>query len=285
MSWSKDASRTVAEEFAKWLPRVIQECEPFISSDTSKGDRWFDTIETNLAEARVGVLFLTPENADAPWLNYEAGALRTLQSGNMKRLCAVFVGMKTADYDGPIKNFQMTDFSDKADMLKLMESINEAAERPLESRMLEQEFGEKWERLRVSTADAVDVARKSLPKPTAAPSRRTQDDKLDEVLDLLRELRFADARVPHLTARDKRSLDRKQLDADRRQFDADIASALASGNYSAAAGLYLLDPKGVNQGQVIEMIARDNGVVSVRTDTGYRQESHVDLLRFTEAPF
>jgi hypothetical protein len=279
VSWSRSSSRAVAEEFARWLPRVIQECDPFISSDTEKGDRWFDTIESNLAEARVGVLFLTPENKEAPWLNYEAGALRTLQSGNMKRLCAVFVGMKTADYDGPIKNFQMTDFSDKADMLKLMKSINGAADRPLEGAMLEQEFEEKWGRLVDSTASAVAASRYNSPKPRSAPARRSQDDKLDEVLDLLRELRFA------------RSSDRVKELQDEGRFDR--RSTLSEKELKASArresanwlGKYLITPNGENEGKVVEVQNLGEGRVRVSTETGYAQTSSEILVQVTEAPF
>lgn len=267
VSWSKSASKSVAEAFADWLPRVIQECEPFISSDTEKGDAWFDTIEKNLAEARVGVLFLTPQNKNAAWLNYEAGALRTLRNGNMKRLCAVFVGMKPADYDGPIKNFQMTNFSDKSDMFKLLQAINGAADRPLSDRRLEEEFEEKWDRLAADADAAVREAAAGGGEKEAIPERtRSSDDKLDEVLDLLREIRFSSAEV-------KAS-----------------SSALVSNSEWAGKvmpnlhGMYLIDKeKGYNR-EVLEAVRFGNNVI-LTLDDGSAVEGALDSFSFSNVPF
>ena len=268
VSWSKSASQSVAESFAAWLPRVLQECEPFISSDTEKGDAWFDTIEKNLAEARVGVLFLTPQNRDAPWLNYEAGALRTLRSGNMKRLCAVFVGMKTADYDGPLKNFQMTNFVDKADMLKLLKAINQAMERPLDAGRLEEEFEEKWERLVRDTHEAVQLA-STAGADTNLPKRptRTAEDKLDEVLDALREMRFERSVV-------SAGHNRRAQQANREESERGATQAFAE----SVLGQYLLDDRGVFQGEVRQLSVRD-GVFTVVTDDGYTFSGTESALR------
>jgi hypothetical protein len=270
VSWSKSASKGVAEAFADWLPRVIQECDPFISSDTEKGDAWFDTIEKNLAEARVGVLFLTPQNKNAPWLNYEAGALRTLRNGNMKRLCAVFVGMKTADYDGPVKNFQMTNFVDKEDMFKLLKAINGAAEKPLDDRRLEDEFNEKWDRLVTDTAAAVEEAEASVEQTERAPRRtRSSDDKLDEVLDLLRELRFS---AP------PRSVTRSEM----RESEGNRFTRTASDG--ELIGLYLLDDAGTALGTVIEA-QRDGKFMEVLLDTGEHHRRRLSDFTFSGVPF
>ncbi|QNE44962.1 TIR domain-containing protein [Frigoribacterium sp. NBH87] len=276
ISWSKSASQSVAEAFAAWLPRVIQECEPFISSDTEKGDAWFDTIEKNLAEARVGVLFLTPQNQNEPWLNYEAGALRTLRTGNMKRLCAVFVGMKTADYTGPLKNFQMTNFADKADMLKLIRAINGTAERPLEAQRLEEEFEEKWSRLVADTQDAVlDASAEGADEVPAEQHTRSAEDKLDEVLDVLREMRRERSVVS--TGHKYRAQQAVREDQDR-----ESAQALAD----SILGEYLLDESGNHRGEIVELSVK-GGTYNVVTDEGFVFSGSEKLLRaqMTDIPF
>lgn len=189
MSWSKD-SRAIAEAFADWLPRVIQECDPFISTETEKGDAWFQTISESLTESRVGVLFITPRNRNEPWLNYEAGALRTLPS--VKRLYSVFIGMKTADYIGPMKGFQLTDFSDPEDMRKMVLSINGQCDRPLDTSMLNDEFDGKWPKLVDVTESAVRAAAAASTDQESAiegdsTAKRDAEDKFDEILDLLRQ--------------------------------------------------------------------------------------------------
>lgn len=289
VSWSKSASRGVAEAFAAWLPRVIQECVPFISSDTEKGDAWFDTIEKNLADARVGVLFLTHENKNAAWLNYEAGALRTLRTGNMKRLCAVFVGMKPADYDGPLKNFQMTNFVDKDDMFKLLQAINSAADRPLDERRLEEEFNEKWDRLVADTAASVKKAENAGEAAEVRPRRtRSNDDKLDEVLDLLRELRFNGP--THSAASSEGvgglsgTVSSARAEASLRKLRDERLGGAQPVQMKELVGYYLLDDEGLSLGQVVEA-ERQGDILEVLLNTGQHHRRMAEDFSFSPAPF
>lgn len=183
VSWSKDQSRAVATEFAKWLPGVIQECaDPFISTETTKGDAWFATITTELQTSQVGIVFITPENLDETWLNFESGAMLTKLG--KQRLCPVVVGMSKGDYVGPLKNIQMTDFSDEQDMLKLLQDLNEDCERPIAKSVLIETFTDRWPKLVAAVADA----RKRGGLATEAESKRDTGSKVDEMLELVRGL-------------------------------------------------------------------------------------------------
>ena len=76
ISWSKKRSRAFAEALRDWLPEVIQDCKPWMSSkDIDLGQRWSSEIASQLNEARLGVLCVTPENLGSVWLAFEAGAL------------------------------------------------------------------------------------------------------------------------------------------------------------------------------------------------------------------
>src|SRR5882757_2256316 len=69
LSWSGRTSREVAQAFHDWLPFVIQAVRPFISTgDIDKGKRWNDALSTELAETAYGILIITPDNYDKPWL-------------------------------------------------------------------------------------------------------------------------------------------------------------------------------------------------------------------------
>src|SRR3954469_2311912 len=76
LSWSGKTSREVAQAFHDWLPFVIQAVKPFISTgDIDKGKRWTDVLASELNETGYGILIVTPDNLDKPWLHFEAGAI------------------------------------------------------------------------------------------------------------------------------------------------------------------------------------------------------------------
>lgn len=76
ISWSGNISWKVAVIFRDWLPSVIQSVEPYVSSeDIDKGARWSTDIAKELEDSTFGILCVTKENLEAPWLSFEAGAL------------------------------------------------------------------------------------------------------------------------------------------------------------------------------------------------------------------
>jgi hypothetical protein len=75
ISCSGPLSTKVAELLAAWLPDVIQGVETWLySEDIEKGSRWPEEFNKALATT-VGILCVTRENKNAPWLLFEAGAL------------------------------------------------------------------------------------------------------------------------------------------------------------------------------------------------------------------
>ena len=76
LSWSGPRSHKVAIIFREWLPSVIQEIVPYVSSeDIDKGARWSTDIANELSDSTFGILCVTRENINEPWLTFEAGAL------------------------------------------------------------------------------------------------------------------------------------------------------------------------------------------------------------------
>ncbi|NUU30132.1 hypothetical protein [Arthrobacter sp. C9C5] len=182
LSWSKDLSRETAKLFAKWLPNVIQECsEPFLSLDIGKGDPWFETITTNLTTTDLGIVFITAENQHEPWLNFEAGAM--LNKFGKAGICPVLVGLSKEDYAGPLSNLQLTEIKSEEDMRGLLGTINRRCKTPLAPEVLGTIFDAFWPKL-------MDGAQTTLATVEAAAgdakSKRTVEQKVDEILNLVR---------------------------------------------------------------------------------------------------
>lgn len=100
----------------EWLPQVIQVLEPYVSSeDIDKGARWSVDIAKELEASTYGIICVTPENVDAPWINFEAGALsKTLDRA---RVSPLLFGLKPSDIKGPLLQSQGT-VADKNDIWK-----------------------------------------------------------------------------------------------------------------------------------------------------------------------
>lgn len=143
LSWSGEKSHKVALVFRDWFPSVIQSLVPYVSSeDIDKGTRWSTDIAKELEDSTFGILCVTKDNLNAPWLTFEAGALSKTMD---KSFVSPFLfDIKRSEVDGPILQFQSTIFS-RDDMLKLVKTLNKACgDDKLTDERLEKAFGVWW---------------------------------------------------------------------------------------------------------------------------------------------
>ena len=124
ISWSGNKSHKVGLVFRDWFPSVIQTIEPYVSSeDIDKGARWSTDIAKELENSTFGILCVTKENLEAPWLSFEAGALSKTMD---KSLVSPFLfDLKRSEVKGPMLQFQSTIFQ-KEDIKKLLKTLNKA---------------------------------------------------------------------------------------------------------------------------------------------------------------
>jgi len=121
ISWSGERSRALAEVLSQWLPAVIQAVKPYYSpDDIAKGSRWSTEIAEELEKSRVGLICVTRENLDAPWIMFEAGALSKL---GKSRVCPILFGVDPTDIQGPLVQFQAAKF-EKEDLQRVVRMIN-----------------------------------------------------------------------------------------------------------------------------------------------------------------
>jgi len=183
ISWSGKLGKAIADELRTWLPTVIQAVKPFYSpDDIAKGKNWNAELNQRLKASRIGIIIVTPECREAPWLLYEAGAISS--NFDEAHVCPVLFGMHPADIVGPLVQFQVTPF-ERAEFRKLVGAINSAlGESRLENEVLDRVFETFWPRLN----EAIEKIIKShVPTKDTSPSR-TDRELLEELLRLTRQL-------------------------------------------------------------------------------------------------
>jgi hypothetical protein len=197
LSWSGSRSRGIAEAFRGWLPSVIQAVRPYFSpDDVTKGARWLAEISKELEDSRVALLITTPENQEAPWLLFEAGALS--KNFDRSRVCPLlFGGMDPTDVKGPLVQFQGARFC-KAEMKKVLKAINaELGDLCLSAEVLENVFEMWWPKLEEQVAGKL-----AEPDEVGGAPKRSDRELLEEVLTLSRETASTDrSRRPEIHPR------------------------------------------------------------------------------------
>lgn len=169
----------------EWLPDVLHHVEPFVSEeDIAKGQRGLEVIRGQLEGATAGIICLTPENADAPWILFEAGALSN-SIGAKDLLCPLLIGMRKADVKSPLSQFQLTS-PDRTDVFRLVSSINASFDSTLRASDadLGRRFGRLWPELKSALHEQMKADSAS-----DLPVQRTEQDVMLEILDIVREMR------------------------------------------------------------------------------------------------
>lgn len=143
ISWSGQLSHKIAIELKEWFPLVINQIEPFVSSENiTKGNRWVTEIYSELENSNFGIICLTRENLTEPWIMFEAGAL-SKNISESKVTSILFDKLKQNDIKSPLSLFQNTEF-EKEEIRKLINSINNSlGEKRISETMINRSF-EKW---------------------------------------------------------------------------------------------------------------------------------------------
>ncbi|WMX59967.1 TIR domain-containing protein [Lacticaseibacillus paracasei] len=153
MSWSGEKSKRLANSFKVLLINSLGlATEQVFISDTSigHGDDWWMKIKTALSSAKVGIVFVTADNSEKPWLNYEAGILQA-KFGENNKLIPVSTSTEFPKIDGktPLRRFQFCKQIDKQqDALQLCKTIANYLD--IDPNYLNRQFKANWEEFRKS---------------------------------------------------------------------------------------------------------------------------------------
>lgn len=183
ISWSGDRSRTIADILRRWFPSVLQAVRPYFSpDDVAKGSRSNSEIAKELEASRVGLLVLTPQNQDAPWLLFEAGALA--KNLDRSKVCPIlFGGLEATDVKGPLVQFQASRF-EAEDMKRLVKMVNaELGDAALSADVFDSVFEMWWPKLASQVKAELDTNTTGRDETS-----RSDRDMLEEVLALTRTM-------------------------------------------------------------------------------------------------
>ena len=180
ISWGGDLSKLLAEEVKNWLPSVLQFIKPYFTpDDVEKGTHWESSIAQELANSQIGIICLTKDNINRPWILFEAGALS--KNFGKANVCTVLFNVESTDITGPLTCFQATKF-DKADFKKLIKTINDTGgESKLDSKVLDDVFEMWWPRLEGKIKNIIRNY-----KEESHEEERSEREILEELLELTR---------------------------------------------------------------------------------------------------
>lgn len=186
--WSGKASNEAALAISDWLPLVVQGTKPFVSTeDISKGTRWSTEVSDKLNIADFGIVCLTLDNLDAPWVNFEAGALsRSVDSKS--KVAPILLGVKPSELQGPLSQFQVVT-PNRDEFRNLVDSINKCGETPLvEEAILTRLFDKFWPELDEKLKSIeVEKAKSGAPATISADSSPDAGRILEQIITLNRD--------------------------------------------------------------------------------------------------
>jgi len=177
ISWSGPRSKAVAEVLTAWLKCVIQSVKPWISTqDLDSGTIWFNEINDQLKTTSIGIICITQENKNNPWILFETGALaKGLENG---RIYTFLIDLEEKDLTPPLSQFNHTFPLNFESMKKLVASLNRLAmTAALDAQTLEKVFSIYWNQFQLEFKQALEDH-----KPGKKVDKRSGDDILDEIL-------------------------------------------------------------------------------------------------------
>jgi len=205
ISWSGQRSKKVAELLEVWVKCVIQAVDPWVSSNgIDRGALWFSAISSELANTSVGIVCLTKENKDKPWILFESGALAKGLDSNL--VCTFLIDLKSSDLESPLSQFNHTT-PDKTGVFALVKTINYSLNnKALGEKILENVFETYWPQFESSFKRIIEET----PEVTVI-KKRTENEIMLEILSSVRsfEKRITSIEAENIKHKASNSIDTK----------------------------------------------------------------------------
>lgn len=183
ISWSGERSKTLAIAMRDWLPLVLYYIEPWLSeADIGAGERWAHSVAQQLSDTNFGIVCVTSENVNSPWLLFEAGALA--KSLETSRVVPLLLDLDFSDVTGPLAQFQAKKLT-RAGVQETVNSLQSSAPSAVPEERVRRLFDATWPDFETTLAKIVGEV------PSQRRSR-PQSEVLEELVTIVRTL---DARI------------------------------------------------------------------------------------------
>ena len=145
--WSGKSSKKVAKALEDWLPDIFRDLNIWMSDRGIRvGERWSPDLLTQLNQADFGIVCLTADNINSPWIHFEAGAIaKSVESQTY--VVPYLIDIKKKDLRGPLLQFQAARATKKGTW-KLVSSLDRTLHPQRRSiEPLENRFKKHWPKL------------------------------------------------------------------------------------------------------------------------------------------
>jgi hypothetical protein len=200
----------MAAALRDWLPLLLYYAKPWLSQmDIRAGDRWALEIAKELEGSNFGVICLTRDNLDSPWILFEAGALaKSLDKGAVVPL---LLDVDFSDVAGPLAQFQAKK-AEKSSLLEVVQAINQRSETPVEEGRLLQLFELAWPQLEAALVSIPGTRDGSPVRPR--PQREIMEDVVVTLRSIDQRTRDLESALPRLAAMAGMALDSSPVTSD-----------------------------------------------------------------------
>lgn len=184
ISWSGETSRKLGEVLNNWIPVLLQSARPYYTPESiDKGKRWLTDILQKLSSSSLGIICLTADNLEKPWILFEAGALGSKLDDS--KVCPMVFGIPKSSVKGPLTMFQITEFTE-SDFKKLIKSINnELGQNKVAESVIDKNFNAFFKQI----DDEVNIILESASFASKGDKiRRSMDELIEELVENSRSL-------------------------------------------------------------------------------------------------
>lgn len=187
ISWSGERSQALALAVKKWVQLVLHYVEPWVSEvDIAAGERWAQVVAKELEACHFGIICVTPENMESPWVLFEAGALAKSMQG---KVIPLLFDLEFSDVSGPLSQFQAKKIN-KSGIGEIILSINQSAEKRDPEDRVKEMIDALWPKFETLVENIPDEA-------PSEKHKRPQHEILEELVAGVRGLdsRFQDIQI------------------------------------------------------------------------------------------